>query len=132
MIYKLSINLSKKEIYKRVYEYEALKQEIERLHKEQQLLDEIIIKESVEDDEILDEALAYHNPTDIAEIERLNKHVISAEMMIKGYCKTMVEQGMVLAKAREALVAVFREKPTQESMEYAESVLAEIDKAVGE
>ncbi|MFA5307327.1 MAG: hypothetical protein WC365_07810 [Candidatus Babeliales bacterium] len=36
----------------------------------------------------------------------------------------------LLEKTKQALVAVFRENPTQESMEYAESVLAEIDKAV--
>jgi hypothetical protein len=46
----------------------------------------------------------YHNPTDVR----------------------------LLEKTKQALVAVFRENPTQESMEYAESVLAEIDKVVGE
>ena len=38
----------------------------------------------------------------------------------------------LLEKTKQALLAVFRENPTQESMEYAESVLAEIKKAVGE
>ena len=66
-----------------------------------------------------------------AEIEQLTKQIAASDMMIKEYCKNIVDYLVVLAKAREALIFI-AEHGAKQSATVANEALEAIEKAVGE
>lgn len=84
-------------------------QEISKLQEQVARMRAALIRVSeTENRDYLKEALSdiptdYHNPADVEEIEQLNKQVVASELMIKEYCRNIVDYLAALANAKHVL-----------------------------